>query len=46
LSREDYAPVDDVADWDEYDDYAIYDFKTNMGAAGIGHSCRSVRPVC
>jgi len=38
LSKEDYAPVEDVADWDEYDDYAIYDFKTNMGAAGIGHS--------
>jgi len=38
LSKEDYAPVEEVADWDEYDDYAIYDFKTNMGAAGIGHS--------
>ena len=38
LSKEDYAAVEDVAEWDEYDDYAIYDFKTNMGAAGIGHS--------
>jgi hypothetical protein len=38
LSKEDYSAVKDVADWDEYDDYAIYDFKTNMGAAGIGHS--------
>ena len=28
----------DTSEWDEYDDYAIYDFKTNMGAAGIGHS--------
>ena len=38
LSKEDYAAMDDVNEWDEYDDYAIYDFKTNMGAAGIGHS--------
>ena len=38
LSKEDYAPVEDVAEWDEYDDYAVYDFKTNMGAAGVGHS--------
>ncbi len=38
LSKEDYAAVEDTSEWDEYDDYAIYDFKTNMGAAGIGHS--------
>ena len=38
LSKEDYSPVKNVNDWDEYDDYAIYDFKTNMGAAGVGHS--------
>jgi len=38
LSKEDYAPVENVSEWDEYDDYAIYDFNTNMGAAGIGHS--------
>lgn len=38
LSKEDYAAIDDVSEWNEYDDYAIYDFKTNMGAAGIGHS--------
>ena len=38
LSKEDYAALDDPAEWDEYDDYAIYDFKTNMGAAGISHS--------
>ncbi len=38
LSKEDYSAIEDVAEWDEYDDYAIYDFKTNMGAAGIGHS--------
>lgn len=37
LSKEDYSPVEDVSEWDEYDDYAIYDFKTNMGAIGIGH---------
>jgi hypothetical protein len=38
LSKEDYSPVEKVANWDEYDDYAIYNFKTNMGAIGIGHS--------
>src|SRR5262245_44807753 len=38
LSKEDHAPVKNVSDWDEYDDYAIYNFKTNMGAIGIGHS--------
>ena len=38
LSKEDYSAIEDVAEWDEYDDYAIYDFKTSMGAAGIGHS--------
>ena len=38
LSKEDYSAVENAADWNEYDDYAIYDFKTNMGAAGIGHS--------
>lgn len=38
LSKEDYSEVEDPAEWDEYDDYAIYDFKTNTGAIGIGHS--------
>ena len=38
LSKEDYSAIEDVNEWDEYDDYAIYDFKTNMGAAGVGHS--------
>ena len=38
LSKEDYSAVENVAEWDEYDDYAIYNFKTNMGAIGIGHS--------
>jgi hypothetical protein len=38
LSKEDYSAIEDVAEWDEYDDYAIYDFKTNMGAVGVGHS--------
>jgi hypothetical protein len=37
LSKEDYTEVEDVSAWDEYDDYAIYDFNTNMGAIGIGH---------
>lgn len=38
LSQEDYAAITNVSEWDEYDDYAIYDFKTNMGAIGVGHS--------
>jgi hypothetical protein len=38
ISKEDYSEVEDPAEWDEYDDYAIYDFKTNTGAIGIGHS--------
>jgi hypothetical protein len=38
LSKEDYSALKNVSEWDEYDDYAIYDFKTNMGAIGIGHS--------
>ena len=38
LSKEDYSAIEDINEWDEYDDYAIYDFKTNMGAAGISHS--------
>jgi len=38
LSQEDYFAIDNVSEWDEYDDYAIYDFKTNMGAVGVGHS--------
>jgi len=38
VSKEDYSEVEDPAEWDEYDDYAIYDFKTNTGAIGIGHS--------
>ena len=37
LSREDYSEVEDPNEWDEYEDYAIYDFKTNMGAAGMDH---------
>ncbi|HEY6502672.1 MAG TPA: TonB-dependent receptor [Chitinophagaceae bacterium] len=38
LSQEDYSAMEDVSEWDEYDDYAIYDFNTNMAAAGAGHS--------
>ncbi|MFT3748483.1 MAG: TonB-dependent receptor [Agriterribacter sp.] len=38
LSKEDYSAVEPQSDWNEYDDYAVYDFKTNMGAVGIGHS--------
>jgi len=38
LSKEDYTAIKDVKEWNEYDDYSIYEFKTNMGAVGIGHS--------
>ncbi len=38
LSKEDYSAITNVSEWDEYDDYAIYDFKTNMGAIGVGHN--------
>ena len=41
LSKESYKELDDPAEWDEYDDYAIYDFRTNMGAVGIGHSLQT-----
>jgi hypothetical protein len=37
-SREKYSAVDDTLDWKQYDDYAIYDFRTKMGAMGIGHT--------
>lgn len=37
-SHEDYDAIVNAGEWDEYDDYAIYDFITNMGAAGIGHT--------
>ena len=37
-SREKYSAVDDTLDWKQYDDYAIYDFRTKMGAMGIGNT--------
>lgn len=36
ISNESYAAVEDPAAWDQYDDYAVYDFKTRMGATGVG----------
>ena len=38
LSKEDLDAVDDTAEWKQYDDYAIYDFRTRMGAIGAGHT--------
>lgn len=39
-SKETYAAVKDTLDWKQYDDYAIYDFRTRMGATGISHTFR------
>ena len=40
ISNEQLEPVEDVNDWKQYDDYAVYDFQTKMGAVGIGNSLR------
>jgi hypothetical protein len=38
--------VEDPAEWDEYDDYAIYDFKTNTGAvSALGIAYKSVKSL-
>ncbi|WP_207492893.1 TonB-dependent receptor [Aridibaculum aurantiacum] len=37
ISKENQRAVENVNDWKQYDDYAIYDFRTKMGALGIGH---------
>lgn len=39
-SKETGEEVKDTLDWKQYDDYAIYDFKTKMGAIGIGNTSR------
>ena len=39
-SKETYDAVKDTANWLQYDDYAIYDFTTKMGAVGIGNMTR------
>jgi hypothetical protein len=39
-SKETGDEVKDTLDWKQYDDYAIYDFKTKMGAIGIGNTSR------
>lgn len=36
-SKETLSAVKDTANWKQYDDYAVYDFRTKMGAAGIGN---------
>ncbi|MBA2328832.1 MAG: TonB-dependent receptor [Flavisolibacter sp.] len=37
ISKETYAAVENVNEWKQYDDYAIYDFRTKMGAIGVGN---------
>jgi hypothetical protein len=39
-SKETGEEVKDTLDWKQYDDYAIYDFKTRMGAIGLGNTSR------
>jgi hypothetical protein len=36
ISKETYEAVEDTLEWKQYDDYAVYDFHTKMGATGIG----------
>ena len=38
ISIEKQKEVADVGEWKQYDDYAIYDFRTKMGAIGVGHN--------
>ena len=38
ISKEDMEAVDNVSEWKQYDDYTQYDFRTKMGAIGVGHT--------
>jgi hypothetical protein len=38
ISKETLPAVKDTNDWKQYDDYAVYDFTTKMGAIGIGNT--------
>jgi hypothetical protein len=42
-SKEDYSEVEDPAEWSEYDDYAIYDFRTIWELLVSGMSCKLVK---
>jgi hypothetical protein len=37
-SKETMEEVQDTLEWQQYDDYAVYDFRTRMGAIGIGNT--------
>lgn len=39
-SKETGDEVKDTLKWKQYDDYAIYDFRTKMGAIGLGNTSR------
>lgn len=39
-SKETGDEVKDTLKWKQYDDYAIYDFRTKMGAIGLGNTAR------
>nr|WP_294905504.1 TonB-dependent receptor [uncultured Lacibacter sp.] len=39
-SKETFLSVEDTALWKQYDDYAVYDSRTWMGAAGIGNTIK------
>lgn len=37
-SKETYDEIENPAEWKQYDDYAVYDFRTYMSAVGIGQT--------
>jgi Carboxypeptidase regulatory-like domain len=39
-SKETFLAVEDTAQWKQYDDYAVYDSRTWMGAMGIGQTIK------
>ncbi len=40
ISREKFKAVEDTSDWKQFDDYAVYDYRTKMGAIGLGQTLR------
>jgi hypothetical protein len=39
-SKETYDEIENPADWKQYDDYAIYDFRTYMSAVGLAQTIK------
>ena len=40
ISREKFQAVEDTNSWKQFDDYAVYDYRTKMGAMGLGHTLK------